>query len=314
MLPNFLLIGAAKAGTTSLHQLLDQHPEIFMSRVKEPGFFAFEGTNGRIPMLRNEPFVTDLAQYEALFDDAAGATVVGESSPFYLEFASAEMIGRIKRHLSDVRLLAVLRHPVDQAYSRFVMWQRGEHTGDIGFREQFLRDFENFHDLDYDFDGPKVLVRSYHDRLRLFREAFEATTLKIMFHEDFVADPRAFLSDIYRFLGVDPDFRNDLSVRANEGGLYRSAFVSTVMNRPNPLRWLSRRLIPDERRAAMHETMRRRFSKPAPRLDPLVRKELTDLMAREISALERLTGRDLSGWRNPAEPCPAPIAADPVRS
>lgn len=297
MLPNLLLIGEAKAGTTSIHRYLDQHPNIFMSEVKEPGFFAFEGTSGRIPMIRDRPFVTALEAYEALFDKAGDARIIGESSPFYLDFASSSVISRIRTYLPAVRILAIVRHPVDQAYSRFVMWQRGGRTRGLGFREAFLSDMATFHDLQVDFRGEEPLVKSYHDRLRLYVEAFDEARIKIMVYDDLVADPARFMADIYRFLDVDTAVANDFRVKVNQGGMYRFKTVAALLNRPNPVRWLARRLIPDATRTALRHRALRYVSKPAPPLDPDVRAELCALVSEEITNLERLVGRDLSAWR-----------------
>jgi hypothetical protein len=297
LLPNFLLIGAAKAGTTSLHFYLDQHPEIFMSSLKEPGFFAFEGTRGHFPTIRDAPFVTDLASYETLFKGAHNTKVIGESSPQYLGLASPNVIRRIKKVLPDVYILAVLRQPVEQAYSHFVMLQRGKRVGSVGFREKFLSDMEKFHELSCDLYNQYV-VKSYHDRLRLYVDAFDARKIKIMLYDDLVSDPGVFMAEIYRFLGVDTDFKNDFSVKLNQGGLYSSHLVSSIMNRPNPIRWLARRLVPIRARIAFRLNLFNHLTRPAPKLDPILRAELTALLYDEISDLEHLTGRDLSAWRS----------------
>ena len=154
-----------------------------------------------------------------------------------------------------------------------------------------------FHSLTYDFYGEEPLVKSYHDRLCLYLDAFAVDRIKIMLYDDFVADPSYFLTEIYRFLDVDPSFHNDLAIRSNPGGLYRSPLIAGIMNRPNPVRWLARRLVPDETRIAVHEFLFRRLLKPMPTLDPALRAALTDLLADEIADLERLIGRDLSAWR-----------------
>lgn len=88
MLPNFLIIGEAKAGTTSLHNYLNQHPDDFISEYKEPDYFTFLGAKGPLPKYKDRPVITKQEEYENLFSKAVGKTVIGESSPTYLEFAS----------------------------------------------------------------------------------------------------------------------------------------------------------------------------------------------------------------------------------
>src|SRR5690242_2778353 len=127
VMPNFLIIGAGKAGTTALHRYLKQHPQIFMSEPKELSFFPFE--NGR-PDFRGpgdtEDFarqgVTSLDEYRARFASAAGYRARGESSPVYLYYP--ESAPRIRRHIPEAKLIAVLRQPASAAYSRYMMLRR----------------------------------------------------------------------------------------------------------------------------------------------------------------------------------------------
>jgi hypothetical protein len=117
MLPNFIVIGAAKAGTTALYWYLAEHPDVFMSPKKETNYFAYgRDRQGRLlygdPEFHQFP-VQSLAEYEELFDGAEGARAVGEASPIYLE--APQTAGRIRELLPQSRLICSLRHPVDRA-------------------------------------------------------------------------------------------------------------------------------------------------------------------------------------------------------
>src|SRR5206468_5150499 len=123
MLPNFIVIGAAKAGTTALYWYLAEHPAVFMSRVKETNYFAF-GLDGEGRLLYGDPEVhrfpvRSLSEYEHLFANAADAAAVGEASPIYLECPQAA--ARIRTLLPGARIICSLRHPVDRAYSNYLM-------------------------------------------------------------------------------------------------------------------------------------------------------------------------------------------------
>src|SRR5580765_3646808 len=119
-LPNFLIIGAGKSGTTALYEYLKQHPQVYMSPVKEPRFFAFEGESvnfGGPWGERLNPEVmafNSIASYSALFEDVEDETAIGEASPIYLWAAKAA--ARIHRRVPDARLIAILRDPVERAY------------------------------------------------------------------------------------------------------------------------------------------------------------------------------------------------------
>ena len=123
-LPTFLVIGAAKSGTTSLHRYLGQHPDIFVSRVKEPGFFAFEGQSldfdGPGDEWIQQTVATNIDAYAHHFEGVTSEKAIGESSPVYLY--SKEAPGRIATHLENPHLIAILRDPVDRAFSQFLFF------------------------------------------------------------------------------------------------------------------------------------------------------------------------------------------------
>src|SRR5437867_4308222 len=120
-LPTFLVIGAARSGTTALYLYLRQHPNVFMSRDKETNFFAFEGEaldfRGPGAEFVNNSVVT-LNAYLRLFADAPENAAIGEASPLYLY--SLHAAERIHARLPDVRLIAILRNPIEQAYSHYL--------------------------------------------------------------------------------------------------------------------------------------------------------------------------------------------------
>jgi len=127
-LPDFLIAGVPKAGTTALHAALVQHPDLFLSRVKEPKFFLSDGrppaTGGPGDVQTYQEHVWRQADYEALFDAAPPGTLRGEATPFYLYDLAAH--DRIKSLIPDVKLIILLRDPVDRAHSNWThLWIAG---------------------------------------------------------------------------------------------------------------------------------------------------------------------------------------------
>src|SRR6478752_4899918 len=123
-LPDFLVVGAPKAGSTAVHEALVQHPQLFLSTPKEPKFFLTAGTRPRRDQHRGpgdahsaREWVWQRGRYEQLFDAAPHGTLRGESTPFYLWDRAAHR--RIHQLLPNVKLIAIIRDPVDRAYSNW---------------------------------------------------------------------------------------------------------------------------------------------------------------------------------------------------
>jgi len=127
--PDFLIVGAPKAGTTALHAALSQHPEVFVTRPKEPKFWLCDGApppswRGPGDAHSQQEWIWRHDEYAALFETARPDTVRGESTPFYLWSRGAHR--RIAESVPDVRLIAVVRDPVDRAYSNWMhLWCDG---------------------------------------------------------------------------------------------------------------------------------------------------------------------------------------------
>lgn len=277
-LPNFLIIGASKCGTTSLHRYLDQHPEVFMCPVKEPCFF-----------LQDTPRVN----YEELFAGVRGQRMIGESSPQYLDRASPEVVERIRTCIPDVKLIAVLRQPVDWAYSAYLMYVRDGIETAKSFAEAVDRDRRRAPPS----DRYGLLRDGYTSRLSCFLKFFPRDHLLVLTFDELAEDVRSVLGRICGFLGVDPDFSFDLTRAHNVGYVYRYDAARILLQRPNPVRFLLRRLLPASLREQGREWVRRRLArKPSP-LDAGLRHEMTQWLADDIEALEGLIGKDLSQWK-----------------
>ncbi|MGL6339568.1 MAG: sulfotransferase family protein, partial [Waterburya sp.] len=121
-MPNFLIIGAAKAGTTALHEYLQQHPQIYLTPTKETNFFAFEGEIINFQGTGDEALkdfsITDLNTYQAEFEQVTQELAIGEACPSYLYYPQAAT--RIKQYIPDARLIVILRNPVERAYANFL--------------------------------------------------------------------------------------------------------------------------------------------------------------------------------------------------
>jgi len=272
-LPNFLIIGTAKAGTTSLYQYLAQHPDVFMSAIKETNWFAYEGQ-------RDSRYVVRTAEeYERLFDGVTAERAVGEASPHYLKSAVAPE--RIAASLPGVQLVASLRDPIDRAYSSYLHSVREA----VEWRgvDEAMRPGSRYVD-----DG------LYHPQLSRYFERFDRGRIKVILYDDLAADAAAVMRELYAFLGVDATFAVDVSARHNAGAVPRRPILNWMLlksiagyHRAFP--WLPKdtgivaRIIP-------------RLRRPPEPLPPPIRRRLIDYFRDDIARTEELIGRDLSRW------------------
>lgn len=290
MLPNFIVIGAAKAGTTALYWYLAEHPAVFMSRVKETNYFAY-GVNGDGRLLYGDPEVhhfpiKTLAEYEALFAEAGDASRVGEASPIYLECPQAA--GRIHRQLPGVRLICCLRHPVERAYADYLMYlsQRG-------------RRFDPARDLSADAvwarpDSRWMDVSRYSAQLARYFEIFPREQLHVFLFDDLKRSAVEAVQGMYRFLEIDAGFVPDFGTAHNVGGMPASPLLESVFT-SRGLRSVVEPWIP-KRAADWVRGLRTRNMRKAPALPSDLRQELTGLLREDIVRTAGLIGRNLDHW------------------
>ena len=299
-MPNFLIIGAEKSGTTALWHYLNQHPQIYMSPVKEPQFFAYENQDinfrGPGPLSKSSLPVTQLSQYEALFSNACNQfKAVGEVSPSYLYSPLAPE--RIKSYIPDVKLIAILRNPVDRAYSRFmhlIRDEREKHTNfDEALQQEEWRIKNNWWpDFYYKRNG------NYHQQLLRYYDLFDHNQIRVYIYEEFSADPVSTVQDIYDFLNVDNQFVPNTSLRPNTSGIPKNKLIHKLLRELNRLRPLIEPIVPETLKQQIlsraQHIRARNLSKP--KLSADIRKRLKAFFKSDILELSTLIDRNLSVW------------------
>lgn len=296
-LPNFLLIGAAKSGTTSLHAYLSQHPNVFMSEPKEPHFMALgEGimasVHGPTTTMKSRA-VDTRAAYEALFDGSTGARAIGEASVSSLAYDTA--CARIRHYCPDATLLVVLRQPADQMHSCFSFnrWLLREPLTSL---PQALRDESRRRELGWLFSLQYTRVSNYQAQLQVYYDTFPREQIHVFLYDDLVADAARFMRDVYGAIGVDPSFRPALDKRANITKTPRNTALHWLATQPNALRAAAKRALPRPLRAWIGGLIGKyNHTRPEP-FDPALRAELTELHRPNILRLQEMIGRDLSHW------------------
>jgi hypothetical protein len=289
-LPTFVIIGAAKAGTTALYWYLAEHPEIFMSPVKETNFFAYGvDEDGRLrygdPELHRFP-IRSLPEYRRLFAAAGDVAAIGEASPIYLE--CPEAAERIAAVLPHTRIVCILREPVDRAYSDYLMYLRAR-----GRRLEPARDLTP--DAAWARPGSHwVAISRYHEALSRYFERFPRERIDVLLFDDLRSDPSGFVRDTYARLGVDPSFEPDLDTPHNVGGLPSSRTIERMLT-SKALRRAVAPLVP-RRAADAARRLRTRNLRKAPPLPEDLRRRLAGTFREDIERTSTLIGRSLEGW------------------
>lgn len=297
--PNLYLLGAAKCGTTSLHNYLSQHPDICMSIPKEPFFFEVEYERG-------------LDFYmEKYFRHYSGQSVIGDGRHrhLYLPF----VLPRIKENApSDAKFLVIVRHPVDRAYSHWWhFYSRGIENklfveaiddnikriqeGPHFVSEQDALLYKKSFDWNDGFSPYRSYVDSgfYAEQIQRYIDSFGSDRIKILFLSDLISDPDSVMASIFEFIGVS----SDLQIKFTTNNVSLSAMGVTIFNMLKNIP--GRKIFPKFLRTALSDRIQRTFSasKKGSLMPTDLRKRLISIYEPYTLKLEHMTGRLLEGWR-----------------
>jgi Sulfotransferase family len=310
-IPNFFIAGAPKGGTTSLYHHLSQHPDIFMSPVKEPCYFAHEIRPGNyVPELRArmqqqmetlrarldeglnghsaDGIVAREEDYLKLFDGVRGESAVGEASVSYLWSKTAAQ--QIAAFNPGAKIVLVLRHPAERAFSHYLYILADGHIahtcseqiaaslksdGAIGLAHPFL---------DFGFYGQQI------ERLL---DHIPQRQVRVWLYEDTLVDPPKFFREVLTFLGVDAGFVPDTSHRHLQREVPKVAGVTQALRR-HAIWSAMRNCTPAAVRPAMKKLIYRRPGSVAMSAED--RRFLVQYYRDDVRRLERVIERDLSAW------------------
>ena len=286
---NFLIVGAAKSGTTSLYYYLNQHPQIFMPQNKEPFFFCLED-DLLIDKTLGKRFnlVSQEQDYWELFSQAQKDQCKGEASTGYL-YLYGQTIEKIK-HLvpawQDLKIIIIIRNPADRAYSHYLTDRASglirDNFGTI--IEQCLSDRIGIVDN-------IISYGMYFVQIEAYRQAFES--VKVVRFEDLKKRPRELIQELYAFLGVKTTFQPDVDVRYNVST--EKNWLVTLIYKDNIIKKCSQACIPRRiREKTKNFLFDHVFKKPI--LDSKTRQCLIDIYFDDIIRLQQLIGMDLKRW------------------
>lgn len=286
ILPNFLVIGAQKAASTSIYYQLKIHDDVFMSETKEINFFDYEYN-----------FRRGLKYYSSYFQGWKGEKVIGEATPEYLH--EQNVPERIHKFLPNVKLLVCLRDPIDRAYSAYLMQlAKGSEPPWRCFEEAIYNSSQY---LEYGL---------YHKHLQRYLRYFSLERIHVSLYDDLKNNPQQVYNSICDFLEIDRiDLKEVTISRSNLGGVPKTRLIHNILNllyrtrnhvRESPAGWLvSNRFVDTTSRKVRNRVASwNRVKGEYPKLSLEVRQRLLPLIQDDNDALARLIKRDLSSWNS----------------
>ncbi len=305
-LPDFLLIGAPKAGTTALHAALAAHPQLFMSAVKEPKFFL---TGGHPPAARGggpgdvqtyREHVWHRQDYEALFEAAPAGALRGESTPFYLYDRAAQR--RIRRLIPAAKLIVILRDPVERAHSNWThLWSAGlEPVAD------FVRacdEEERRVAAGWAAFWHYVRLGRYGEQLEHLLTLFPREQVHLLRYRDLVESPTVAVDGICEFLGVRPGVLTSVPPE-NVTAHPDSSLAHVAMSKLVRVAAVAGRHLPGPAGPALTWPLARLLQRGARERQPLTWQQRQAVLPRfesDIRLLEKITKTSFGDWRHSRE-------------
>jgi len=296
-IPNFICVGAQKAGTTTLYNILSQHPHIYLPKEKETKFFQ-----------RNFDYAKGLNYYSSeYFSKVKIEKCIGEIDPEYLYFESVPY--RIYETLGDdIKILFLLRNPVDRAYSHYLMSvRRGYET--CNFLDALEKEPDRLKDTSNDtrYFSQKSHF-SYIDRglyakqIRRYLKYFKKENMHfILFEQEFFHDKRKTINELLEFLCVNSDVPITVNLHSNPATMPKSSFLTKFVHKENKVKNILKYLFPNNNfrrglKKIIDSLNQKKIHKKA--LEPAIRKKIFEkYFKNDVGDLEKIIGKNLEEWR-----------------
>jgi len=298
--PDFLVVGAARSGTTALYQYLSQHPRVFLTEPKEPHYFALAGTTPDFTgpgdrQTINRLAVTDPGRYRELFRPARPGQVRGEASVSTLYYPRA--VDRVREEVPAARLVCLLRNPADRAFSAY-SFMRTRGWEPCARFEDALDDESRRIDAGWHHIWHYTAMGRYGEQLRHVLRVFPRDQVLVLRYDDLVSDADALLAQVYGFLDL-PAIRHDVTPDPHRSGEPRVKLLSRIVSTHHPVKKVLSPVVP----AALRQRLRRaivRRNVVRGSYSDATRRRLQASFQADLDVLAELTGLDVSPWQRPA--------------
>jgi hypothetical protein len=294
-LPDFLIVGAARSGTTSLFRYLKQHPDIFIPEIKESYFFAYADKETHFTQ-HKIPVIWDFHNYVNLFGAANRNHTLGEVSASYL-YLYKPTIENIRKYMplwQKLKIVAILRNPIERAfsmYSAFITWEEESLSFEQALKAAPERLRRSWHP-EYDYLGYGL----YYEQVKAFLYNFPAT--RIYLYEDLVENADSLMKNLCDFLKIDRNAVLDIRDRHNASIMPYSLSIKNTLRKPDlvsssfPLV----KLIPLNKRIAFIRKLQELNIRKNKHIKRRTIRHLKEFYREDILKLQDLIGRNLSAW------------------
>lgn len=284
-LPNFLIVGAAKSGTTSLYRYLNQHSDIFMPSFKEPHFFVNKIVSEKI-----KNYIDDFDTYLKLFENAENYKLCGEASVFYLYYFEEAIKNILKTLGKNTKIIIILRNPIDRAYSAYKQVTSGIPNLMIDFEEAIKKDYTKKPNVTPMFHLKEVGL--YYNSVKAYMDSFD--DVYVMLFDNFKYQTEVEITNIIEFLGIEKE-KLDASTRHNTGRKeWRIKSAAQLKIKNSKLKRIFKFLKINR----LYKTV---FTKNFNDMTPQVKSYLSRYYMDDIDKLSNLLQTDLSHWTNNIE-------------
>jgi len=296
-LPDFLIVGAAKSGTTSIYNYLKEHPEIFLPDKKEPWFFSFmdDPQNFESPDPLNG-IVSDISEYEKLFEPASDKQIIGEASPSYL-YTYKTAIENIKEVYGEkhkkLKIVIMLRNPADRAFSQYMHFKENLQEP-LSFwqaidPETIRKRLNNNWNIFYDYIG----FGMYYKQVEAYLNAFEQ--VKIISFEDFKNNTEQVVKDLIQFLGANENILpSNVNKKYNVSRVIRTDTLSPIYRfllfGDNKIKKSLANMLPEKARDKLEKMIRKILSKRK-KLSKKEKEKLMSVFREDYTKLDELLSK-----------------------
>lgn len=297
-LPNFILAGYPKCGSTSIHYYLGAHPDVFVPKQKELHYFtapilqALNKGKDDEQVLRFH--IEDLESYKSFFKAVSGQKAIGDISPSYGNYP--EVFPQIKETLGeDVKVIVMIRNPIKRAYSNYLhLVREGRET--LSFYDALMAEDKRKADKYSDF-WYYASNSMYAQKITAMKTSFKS--VMVINFEEFIRDIPGHMSKVYSFLGVDPSFVADnVGVQFNEGGLYKKNPLTDFVFGQSKLKSAikSKMAIPESLKKLKLKVISK-YKEETPPIQPEAEQYLQELFQQDIEALKNQHGINTAIWQ-----------------